>query len=50
MTIKLEKIYNAESEEVFYRIRKSFLKSMLLTKDELLKLKKLIIKETVYKN
>ena len=44
MTIKLVKIINDETEEVFFRIKKSMLNSIILTEQELKNLKKLISK------
>ena len=46
MTIKLERIVNSETNDISYRIRKSFLKNLLLTSEELKELKRLIIRQT----
>lgn len=45
MTLKLERIINDETEEIVYKIRKSFISSLSLTKEELKKLEKLIRRE-----
>lgn len=49
MTIKLEKIYTEDSDEITYKIRKSFIFSLTLTENELRKLYDLILKELITK-
>ncbi len=50
MTIKLERIISEDEEtnkvKIFYKIRKSFIRSLLLTQKELIELKRLIKIET----
>jgi len=45
MPIKLKKIIDDETSDIYYKINKSFFNSLKLTEEELIKLYQLIIRE-----